>query len=104
MGGINVEDLLKKVFFAGVGTMALTYEKANDLVSSLVQKGQITVEQGKQLNEELKRVVKDNTSGTQDIAAVETNLKSYLDSLNLANKTDIDNLSRRIDELEKNGQ
>ena len=97
-----MEDLLKKVFFAGVGTMALTYEKANDLVNDLVKKGSITVQQGKQLNEELKRVVNDNKSSTQNIAESETNIKSYLDSLNLATKVDIDNLNKRIDELEKN--
>ena len=45
-----MEDLLKKVFFAGVGSLALTYEKTNDLVKELVEKGKITVDQGKQLD------------------------------------------------------
>lgn len=97
-----MEELLKKVFFAGVGAMALTYEKANELVSDLVQKGKITVEQGKQLNEELKRVVDNKKSSAQNIAESETNIKDYLANLNLATKTDIDNLNKRIDELEKN--
>lgn len=101
-GEWKMEDLLKKVFFAGVGTMALTYEKANELVKDLVEKGKITVEQGKQLNEELKRVVKDKDSNAQNIADTEMNIKAYLDSLNLATKDDIDNINKRIDELEKN--
>lgn len=97
-----MEDLFKKVFFAGIGTMALTYEKANKLVKDLVEKGKITVEQGKQLNEELKRVVKDNNQNTQNMNDIEMNIKTYLDNLNLATKEDIDNINRRIDELEKN--
>ncbi|HSH36874.1 phasin family protein [Schnuerera sp.] len=97
-----MEDLFKKVFFAGIGTMALTYEKANELVKDLVEKGKITVEQGKQLNEELKRVVKDNNQNTQNMNDIEMNIKTYLDNLNLATKEDIDNINRRIDELEKN--
>ena len=97
-----MEDLLKKVFFAGVGTMALTYEKANDLVSDLVEKGKITVDQGKQLNQELKRVVDDSKSSAQNITEAEANIKNYLDGLNLATKADIDNLNKRIDELENN--
>ena len=97
-----MEDLLKKVFFAGVGSMALTYEKANELVKNLVEKGKITVEQGKQLNEELKRVVVDNKSNSQTAQNIEDNIKNYLSSLNLATKEDIDNLNKRIDELEKN--
>ncbi|CCQ98050.1 conserved hypothetical protein [[Clostridium] ultunense Esp] len=97
-----MEDLLKKVFFAGVGTLALTYEKANELVKELVEKGKITIDQGKQLNEELKRVVKDKDPNAQNIADTEMNIKAYLDSLNLATKDDIDNINKRIDELEKN--
>lgn len=97
-----MEDLLKKVFFAGVGTLALTYEKANDLVKTLVDKGQITVEQGKQLNEELRRVI--DKPDEQDMTYKETNIKTYLDSLNLATKEDIDNLNKRINKLEENNQ
>ena len=97
-----MEDLFKKVFFDGIGTLALTYEKANELVKDLVEKGKITVDQGKQLNEELKRVVKDNDPNAQNIANIEMNIKTYLDGLNLATKEDIDNINKRIDELEKN--
>jgi polyhydroxyalkanoate synthesis regulator phasin len=97
-----MEDLLKKVFFAGIGSLALTYEKANDLVQDLVERGKITVEQGKKLNEELKRVVEDNKSNAQNIVDVENNIKNHLDSLNLATKEDLETLSNRIDKLEKN--
>ncbi len=97
-----MEDLLKNIFFAGVGSLALTYEKANELVSDLVGRGKITVEQGKQLNEELKRVVDNSKPNPQDTTNVENNIKNYLDSLNLATKADIDSLNKRIDELEKN--
>ncbi|MBZ2175442.1 phasin family protein [Schnuerera sp. xch1] len=96
-----MEELLKKVFLAGIGTLALTYEKANTLVDELVQKGQLTVDQGKQLNEELKRVINDNQPGNQNTTDIETDVKAYIDSLNLATKTDIDNLNNRIEELEK---
>lgn len=96
-----MEELLKKVFLAGIGTLALTYEKANTLVDELVQKGQLTVDQGKQLNEELKRVINDNQPGNQSTTDIETDVKAYIDSLNLATKTDIDNLNNRIEELEK---
>ncbi|MEY8561694.1 hypothetical protein AALA21_01350 [Eggerthellaceae bacterium 3-80] len=51
----NFGDGLKDVFLAGVGAMAMTGEKAQELVSQLISKGEITVEQGKQINEELKQ-------------------------------------------------
>lgn len=90
-----MEDLLKKVILAGIGTLSLTYEKANALVKELIEKGQITVEQGKQINEELKRVM-DNKQ-----TSVESKIEEYINSLNLATKSDIENLIKRIEALEK---
>lgn len=90
-----MEDVFKKIMLLGIGTMATTYEKASSLVNDLVEKGQITLNQGKQLNEELKRVMNDEESN------IDLKIKSYIDSLNLATKLDIDNLNKRIDELEK---
>jgi polyhydroxyalkanoate synthesis regulator phasin len=93
-----MEDMLKKIFLAGIGTLALTYEKSNEMVQNLVQKGKITVEQGKELNEELKRVInnKDNTKDNKE------DLKEILKDLNLATKEDIANLELRIGNIEKN--
>ena len=50
----NLESDLKKVLLAGIGALATTVEKSKDIVDELVKKGEITVEQGKALNEELK--------------------------------------------------
>ena len=50
-------DGLRKVLLAGIGALATGYEKSSELVDELVKKGEITVEQGKALNTELKRKV-----------------------------------------------
>ena len=49
---------LKKVLLAGVGAVAVTAEKSKDLLDEMVKKGEITVEQGKVLNEELKHNIR----------------------------------------------
>lgn len=46
---------LTRIFLAGVGALAVTAEKSKEVVDELVKKGELTVEQGKILNEELKR-------------------------------------------------
>lgn len=46
---------LTRIFLAGVGALAVTAEKSKVVVDELVKKGELTVEQGKILNEELKR-------------------------------------------------
>jgi len=48
------EDM-KKIMLAGIGAVATTVEKSQDLVDKLIEKGELTVEQGKAINEELKR-------------------------------------------------
>ncbi len=50
---------VKKIFLAGIGAIAVSAEKSAEIVDGLVKKGELTVEQGKILNEELKRDVSD---------------------------------------------
>ena len=53
-------DGLKKVFLAGVGAIAISAEKGSELISELVKKGELTVEQGKDLNKDLQRGFKES--------------------------------------------
>lgn len=55
----TISELMKKIMLAGIGAVAVTAEKSKDLLDDLVQKGELTVEQGKVLNEELKHTVKE---------------------------------------------
>ena len=48
---------LKNLLLAGIGAVAVTAEKSQALLDELVKKGELTVEQGKVLNEELKHNV-----------------------------------------------
>ncbi|MDD6258075.1 MAG: aspartyl beta-hydroxylase [Erysipelotrichaceae bacterium] len=51
---MDITEGLKKALLAGIGAAALTVEKSSEIVDGLVKKGEITVEQGKALNQELK--------------------------------------------------
>lgn len=51
----DIGNDLKNILLAGVGAVAFTAEKSAELVKELVKKGELTVEQGKALSEELKR-------------------------------------------------
>lgn len=54
----KIGDGLKKLLLAGIGAAAVTVEKSTQIVDELVKKGEITVEQGKELNKELQHNVK----------------------------------------------
>lgn len=54
----KISDSMKKILLAGIGAAASTAEKSKEILDDLVKKGELTVEQGKVLNEELKHNVK----------------------------------------------
>ncbi|KNZ70415.1 hypothetical protein Tfer_0981 [Thermincola ferriacetica] len=50
-----MEKTLKNLLLAGIGTIAYGYEKGAAVIEELVKKGEISIEQGKELNAELKK-------------------------------------------------
>ena len=65
----KLTDGIKTLLLAGVGAVALTADKSQELLKELVSRGELTVEQGKALNQELKHTFNErkNKSGEKDI-------------------------------------
>ncbi len=51
---MELGDGIKKFFLIGIGAAATSVEKSGEILSDLVKKGELTVEQGKALNHELR--------------------------------------------------
>ena len=64
----RLTDGLKKILLAGIGTVAVTAEKSKDVLDELVKKGELTVEQGKVLNEELKHNIKKTVKDSVNVS------------------------------------
>lgn len=60
MADFKFSDGIKTFFLAGVGAVALTAEKSQAIIADLVKKGELTVEQGKDLNKDLQRSFKES--------------------------------------------
>jgi len=65
---------MRKAFLVGVGAVSMGAEKSQEIVSDLVKKGELTVEQGKTLNEELRHKVSEVAEDSGD-AFLKTRLK-----------------------------
>lgn len=76
MAGIDIMGGLNKAFLATVGAVAITAEKSQQAVEDLVKKGELTVQQGKSLNQELSRKAKEVAQETTDGA-----LRAFLEAL-----------------------
>ena len=58
----SMDNYLRKILAAGVGAAELGYEKLGDIIDECVKRGEVTVEKGRALNEELKHKCKDAVS------------------------------------------
>lgn len=52
---------IHKVFLAGVGAIAATADKSEEIFNDLVQRGEDVVEQGRSMNRELRHSVKERS-------------------------------------------
>ena len=71
----NIGDGFKNIFLAGIGALAYTGEKGKEIIDQLVEKGEITLDQGRELNEELQRKATDVTANLRD-TALEARMKT----------------------------
>ncbi|SHE41320.1 phasin family protein [Clostridium fallax] len=101
---------LRKVLLAGVGAVATTYDKANELIEDMVQKGRITVDEGKELSEELKRDLKSKKDSTaskivttfDDMKPVTRDeVRTMIEDYEFAYRAEVDLLKRKVKELEE---
>ena len=84
---------LKIVLLAGIGLTALTVDKADSFVKELVEKGRLTVEEGKELEQELKRQSKEEAQEFLN------KLDAKKSSVEYATKDDVKRLEEKLDAL-----
>ena len=84
---------LKKVLLAGIGLTAMTVDKADSFVKELVEKGRLTVEEGKELEQELKRQSKEEAQEFLN------KLDAKKSSVEYATKEDVKRLEEKLDAL-----
>lgn len=79
MAGIDIVEGLNKAFLASVGAVAVTAEKSQQVIDDFVKKGELTVQQGKDLNAELTRKAReafDSTVNSASDAALRAKLET----------------------------
>lgn len=91
---MNLTNEMKKLFLAGIGAVAVTAEKGKEVVDELVEKGELTIEQGKILNEELKHNIKEKFSTPATAQTIVSDLEKV-------NKDELAKIKAKIEELEK---
>jgi polyhydroxyalkanoate synthesis regulator phasin len=93
-----MEDLLKKLFYQGLGVVAITKDKVEKAIAELIQKGKITEEEGRKLYDDLasegKKSADDLGQGLKDF------IREQIEKSGIPSRAEFDALKLRIAELE----
>ena len=96
-------EMARKVLLAGIGAMALTQEEIEKFVGKLVERGEIAEKDGRKLIKDVmerrRKKSAEVRSDTED--EFEKRMEDVLSRMNIASKSDIDGLNRKITTLTK---
>ncbi len=97
MEGEGAVDLFKKTYLAGLGAFEMTRSKAEEIVDTLIKKGEVAREERSDAVVELMEKVEDNVNTFKDRVSAE--VESKLENMRVAKKTELDNLENKVDSL-----
>lgn len=90
---------LKSALLAGLGSAAYTYEKASKVIDEMVVKGKLTLEEGKDLSQELKKNITEK--GDKIKPVTKDDISQILAGANFATKDEISDIKLRLAKLEE---
>jgi polyhydroxyalkanoate synthesis regulator phasin len=93
----ELSDFIKKSLLLSVGAIAFTAEKAQELVDELVEKGDITREQGLSM---MKDVVNKGNDARKELRRnIKAEVKKVLEEADIPSRTDVRNIEAKLDRL-----
>ena len=95
---MKLSDSLKKFMQMGIGAAAMTEEKLDSLVREMVNKGELTEEEGKKTFNEFKEKIKLRRQEFQE--RVEKQVKKVIQKMQLVGRDEFDELKARVIALE----
>lgn len=92
------KSLLKDFLYASIGLASLTKEKAEEIITELIKKGELSAEEGKSALDEV--VTKMQIEKNKWKEKIDEQIETAIDSMNLVKRSDLDALIAKIDALE----
>jgi polyhydroxyalkanoate synthesis regulator phasin len=97
----RLTDGLKKILLAGIGTVAVTAEKSKEVLDEMVKRGELTVEQGKVLNQELKHNIKDTVKKNVNVSVKPQSPEELEELLDKMTPEQIQALKNKLAQMEE---
>ena len=102
--GHSFVELLRKVVLAGVGAVAMSRDETEQLVSKLVERGELAQKDAEKLLRDVQARLRQSRPDVQEQAEKVTiraqqGMEDFLNRLNIPSKRDIEDLSAKIAQL-----
>lgn len=92
-------ELLEKTVLTGLGALAMTQKKAEELAAELKEKYKLSEDEGKAFLDKLQNFSKESRDKITEMA--ETEVRKVVDRVGLVPKADYDELLKRVAALEE---
>ena len=93
-------ESIRKLILAGIGAAAVTKEKSEGLLKELVKKGELTVEQGKVLNEELRHNVEKRVRESVTVQVTPQDGEELLRCVDAMTPEQLEALRRKLNQMD----
>lgn len=90
--------MLKEILYAGLGLVTITREKAEELVSELVKRGELSSEEGKDALNNIANRMQDEKDKLKQ--RIQDQVENIISSMNLVRRSELDVVIKRLEELE----
>ena len=107
MADFDLGEGLRRVFLAGVGALATgvelgqqSFEKSQQIVDGLVKKGELTVEQGKVLNQELRHDFREKMKSNINVSVKPSSPDELKDLLDRMTPEQLDALKEQLKNMD----
>ena len=87
-------DIMKKSLLAGIGAIAMTEDKIQELIDDVVQKGEISEKEGDSLVKEFRDAVDEQRA--KILQTIDERVQCVLHDLHLVTKDDIADLEKNL--------
>lgn len=92
-------EIVEKTLLTGIGVLAVTQKKAEELIDDLKERMNLSEEEGKKLLEKLRSAAKDNQVKLEELAQEE--VRKACERIGVVRLEDFEKLQRKVAQLEK---
>jgi len=92
-------EIVEKTLLTGIGAMALTQKKAEELIDDLKKRMNLTEDEGKTLLEKLRGAAKENQQKLEELAHNE--VVKACERIGMVTTEEFETLQKKVEKLEK---